>query len=80
MGSTRWRPWFAALTVFAAVSAAPAEPHATQPRPPDIEALLTRLDDLYRSKSSIARMEIHVVGWGAAPARRLNAWNRRVEG
>ena len=73
MGSTRWRSWFAALTVFAAVGAAPVEPRATQPRPPDVEALLTRLDDLYRSKSSIARMEIHVVGSRAIPSLRQKA-------
>ena len=79
MGSTRWRSWFAALTVFAAVGAAPVEPHATQPRPPDIEALLTRLDDLYRSKSSIARMEIHVVGSRATRSLRLKAWTRGEE-
>ena len=76
MRSTLWRARFAALTVLAAVSAVVAEPRTTQPRPPDVEALLTRLDSLYRSKSSIARMEIHVVGSRATRSLRLKAWTR----
>jgi hypothetical protein len=40
----------ATLTVWA--------PATAQPRPPSVDTLLARLDDLYRSKSSIARVEI----------------------
>lgn len=35
-------------------------PAGAQPRPPDVGVLLARLDDLYRSKSSIVRVEINV--------------------
>jgi len=35
-------------------------PAGAQPRPPDVGVLLARLDDLYRSKSSIVRVEIDV--------------------
>lgn len=51
-------------------------PAAAQPAPPDVEAVLTRLDDLYRSKSSIARMDIQVTTTRSTRSLRLKAWTR----
>lgn len=47
-----------------------------QARPPDVEALLARLDDLYRSKSSIAQIEVRVTGSRSTRSLRLKAWSR----
>jgi outer membrane lipoprotein-sorting protein len=52
---------------------------AAAPPPPDVEALLARLDDLYRSKSSIARIEIQVIRPRATRMLRLQAWTRGEE-
>jgi hypothetical protein len=52
---------------------------AAAPVPPDVEALLAHLDDLYRSKSSIARIEIQVVRPRATRTLRLQAWTRGEE-
>jgi hypothetical protein len=49
---------------------------ALQPSPPDVAAVLARLDDLYRSKSSIADIEIIVTGTRATRTMRLTAWTR----
>ena len=48
---------------------APAGQH-----PPDVDALLTRLDTLYRSTSSIARIEIVVVSPRTTRNLRVKAW------
>jgi hypothetical protein len=53
-----------------------AGPAAT---PPDVEALLRRLDDLYRSKSSIARIEILATNPRTTRSLRLKAWTRGEE-
>jgi outer membrane lipoprotein-sorting protein len=47
-----------------------------QPTAPNVEAALTRLDDLYRSKSSIARIEIQVTSPRTTRSLRLKAWTR----
>ena len=47
--------------------------------PPDVESLLTHLDDLYRSKSSIARIEIVVTNPRSTRTMRLKAWTRGEE-
>ena len=72
--------WCAAVAMAGAASAAvgAAIPQAP-PRPPDVEALLTRIDDLYRSTSSIARMEILVTGPRSTRSLRLRAWTRGEE-
>lgn len=57
------------LTLMAAVVAA-------QPKPPDVEAVLARLDDLYRSKSSIAQIEIQVTLSRSTRSLRLKTWSR----
>jgi hypothetical protein len=52
---------------------------AAVPAPPDVDALLARLDDLYRSGSSIARLEITVVTPRTTRSMRMKAWTRGEE-
>ncbi|HEY7819142.1 MAG TPA: outer membrane lipoprotein-sorting protein, partial [Vicinamibacteria bacterium] len=47
--------------------------------PPDVQAILDHLDDLYRSKSSISRMEIRVESRRSTRTLRLRAWSRGEE-
>lgn len=47
--------------------------------PPDVEALLQHLDDLYRSKSSVARIQIDVKSTRGTRSLRLKAWTRGEE-
>jgi hypothetical protein len=56
--------------------ARPASAGEVQPKPPDVEQLLARLDELYRSKSSIARIEIRVTTPRSTRSLRLKAWTR----
>lgn len=49
---------------------------AGQPAHPDVEAVLGHLDELYRSKSSIARLEIQVTTPRTTRSMRLQAWTR----
>ncbi len=49
---------------------------AADPAPPDVGRLLDRIDDLYRSKSSIARMEITVTTPRNVRTMRIQAWTR----
>ncbi|MGB8932609.1 MAG: outer membrane lipoprotein-sorting protein [Anaeromyxobacteraceae bacterium] len=49
------------------------------PAPPDVDRLLARMDDLYRSKSSIARMEITVTTPRNVRTMRIQAWTRGAE-
>ena len=70
----------AALAAAAtAVLALAASTVRADPPPPDVDALLARLDDLYRSKSSIARIEIVVRRPRATRTLRLQAWTRGEE-
>ncbi len=62
-----------AATLLACASAAAAPP------PPDVDRLLARLDDLYRSKSSVGRMEIAVTTPRTSRTMRLKAWTRGEE-
>jgi outer membrane lipoprotein-sorting protein len=52
---------------------------ASPPAPPDVDAVLRRLDDLYRSKASVARMEIAVTTPRATRTLRIRAWTRGEE-
>jgi outer membrane lipoprotein-sorting protein len=52
---------------------------AAAPQPPDVDALLARLDDLYRSKSSIALMEIVATSPRTTRTMRMKAWTRGEE-
>jgi outer membrane lipoprotein-sorting protein len=47
-----------------------------QRTPPDVDALLARLDDLYRSNSSIARIEVQVMSPRSTRSMRMKAWTR----
>jgi outer membrane lipoprotein-sorting protein len=55
-----------------------AVPHPARaaPPPPDVDRLLARMDDLYRSTSSIARMEITVTTPRNVRTLRIQAWTR----
>lgn len=64
------------LVLILATFAASGRRSAGQVKPPDVEALLARLDDLYRSKSSIARIDIHVTTPRSTRSLRLKAWTR----
>ena len=66
----------ALLAVAGAVLAATSVTAATTARPPEVEALLGRLDALYRSTSSIARIEIQVTRPRGTRSLRLRAWTR----
>jgi outer membrane lipoprotein-sorting protein len=48
-------------------------------KPPDSEAVLSHLDDLYRSKSSVSRIEIQVAGRRTTRTLRMKAWTRGEE-
>lgn len=64
----------AAITLaFAAGASTPA------PVPPDVDALLQHIDDLYRSRSSVARIEIDVTTARSTRRMRLRAWTRGEE-
>jgi hypothetical protein len=65
----------AAAAVLMAVRPAAGEP----PDSPDVDALLRRLDDLYRSSASVARMEIAVTTPRTARSMRIRAWTRGEE-
>jgi outer membrane lipoprotein-sorting protein len=65
-----WNKGFAAMLVLASVGAIPS------PSQPDVDRLLQHLDDLYRSKSSIARIEIQVTTPRTTRSLRLKAWTR----
>jgi outer membrane lipoprotein-sorting protein len=64
------------LMVLTAIVAGPILAASAQPKPPDVASLLARLDDLYRSKSSIARMEMLVTTPRSTRSLRIKAWTR----
>ena len=70
------RAYRVSLILVAAISAGPMMARSAQPKPPDVELILAHLDDLYRSKSSIARMEIQVTTQRSTRSLRLKAWTR----
>ncbi len=55
--------------LLAASATAPAAPQR-----PDVDAVLAKLDDLYRSKSSIARVELTVVSSRSTRTMRVRGW------
>jgi Outer membrane lipoprotein-sorting protein len=61
------------------VCAGAPRPCAAGPDPPDVDALLQHLDDLYRSKSSIARIQIDVTSTRSTRSMRMRAWTRGEE-
>jgi outer membrane lipoprotein-sorting protein len=70
------RACVAAITIATVALASGIATQGQTPRPPDVEALLQHLDDLYRSKSSIARMQIDVNTARGGRTMRLKAWTR----
>jgi len=74
MTESRQGIFLAALAVAGIISTAAAL--AQPPKPPNAEAVLSYLDDLYRSKSSIARIEMIVTGARSTRTMRLKAWTR----
>jgi len=71
-------PFLLALTAAAglALSLVGAARQQATPVPPGVDALLQHLDDLYRSKSSLARIEIDVTTTRSTRHMRLRAWTR----
>lgn len=57
-------------------AAALAATTVVQPRAPDVERLLDTLDDLYRSTSSIAQIELQVTTPRTTRSLRVKAWTR----
>lgn len=68
-----------AIVLAAALLAPSAAGSAAAPAAPDVAALLAHLDDLYRSRSSIARIEITVTSPRSTRSMRLKAWTRGEE-
>lgn len=62
-----------------AVPAAAARAAQTTRTPPDVDSLLAFLDDLYRSKSSIATIEIRAVSRRTTRTLRVRAWTRSLD-
>lgn len=75
------RPSFCAVIACGAIvlCAGTSGSSAPGPDPPDVNALLQHLDDLYRSKSSIARIQIDVTTTRSTRSMRLRAWTRGEE-
>ncbi len=63
--------WAHAIVVLLATSAA-----AQAPAPPSADAVMRKMDDLFRAKTSIARMEISVTGERSSRALTIKAWTR----
>ncbi|MSO31139.1 MAG: outer membrane lipoprotein-sorting protein [Acidobacteria bacterium] len=68
-----------AIAVAGLTAQVPARPDAPAPAAPDVEQFLQHLDDLYRSKSSIARIQIDVAGSRGTRSMRVKAWTRGEE-
>jgi outer membrane lipoprotein-sorting protein len=68
----RIQPAIWALALMVGVQAARAD----EPKPPDVDVVLAKLDDLYRSKSSIARLQIIVVTPRSTRTMAVKAWTR----
>jgi outer membrane lipoprotein-sorting protein len=73
------QPWTACASALAAALALAAPAAAKEPPRPDVDAVLRHLDDLYRSKASVARMEIGVTTPRSARTLRIRAWTRGEE-
>jgi outer membrane lipoprotein-sorting protein len=76
MKATAWQPIAQLVVLVGALSCGLPTLVRAQPKPPDVGALLARLDDLYRSKSSIARLEVLVTSPRTTRSMRMKAWSR----
>jgi Outer membrane lipoprotein-sorting protein len=68
--------------IAAALIAVCSAGSASRPRgpdQPDVDTLLQHLDDLYRSTSSVARIQIDVTSTRSTRSMRLRAWTRGEE-
>ena len=68
--------WVAGAAVVALAAGTAGAQEAT---PPDVKMIVRRMDDLYRSKSSIALMELTVVKPRRTRTLRMRAWTRGEE-
>ena len=75
MARCRWVAVLTAGLLLAMAGWLPAQTSSGR-RPPDVDALLQHLDDLYRSTSSIARIDIQVTGQRTSRSMRVTAWTR----
>jgi len=67
----------AALAALAAAAAPAAPPAAPAPAaPPDLDTIVRRLDDLYRSKTSIAVIEMTIATAKTTRTLRMKAWSK----
>jgi hypothetical protein len=73
---TAWASSIVLVASFNLATISPTIAAVEQPEPPNVERLLDRLDALYRSKSSIARIEIQVTTPRSTRTLRLRAWTR----
>jgi outer membrane lipoprotein-sorting protein len=71
-------PLLLSVVVAALALSLASPPRAVQaaPVPPDAETLLQHIDDLYRSKSSTARIQIDVTSPRTTRSMRVKAWSR----
>jgi Ca2+-transporting ATPase len=69
----------AAAAVGLAAALLGADAAGAAPPAPDVDALLARLDDLYRSRSSVARIELQVTRPRATRTLRVKAWTQGEE-
>ena len=67
------------VAALIAVCSGASASSARGPDQPDVGRLLQHLDDLYRSKSSVARIQIDVTSTRSTRSMRLRAWTRGEE-
>lgn len=62
------------LLLLTSLRAVAAEPKGLAP--PSVDEVVAKMDDLYRAKSSIARMDVTVTGPRSSRTMRVKAWTR----
>lgn len=75
MSTVHSSAWLALLLM----AITPALALSAEPPPPSVDEVLATLDDLYRSTSSIARMDITVTGPRTTRTMRVRAWTKGEE-
>ncbi len=68
--------WARAAGVVLAVLAVSQGPAPALPKAPDADEVMRRMDYLYRSKTSVARMDIAVTSPRTSRTMRIKAWTR----
>ena len=68
------RSWVVGLLI--ALGALPGASLHAGPRPPDVNAVLAKLDDLYKSSGSIGKVEMTVVRPGSTRTLVMRVWTR----